>query len=84
MLDKMGDMFKMMQKMQHLMKDENFRNFVSHPKVREVMKDPELQSHMKSQNFSSLMSHPKFSSLMRDPEIAQLISKLDLKKLSGS
>lgn len=70
----MTDQFKMMQK---LMQDENFRAFISHPKVREVFMDPEFQTIMKSKDAQKMMTHPKFSSLMRDPEVAQLIAKLN-------
>jgi len=78
---KMGDMMKQMQLMQKLMKDDNFKALMAHPKVQELLKDPEFREAIKGQDFSALQSHPKFSGVMSDPELVKLISKLNLQDL---
>ena len=78
----MGDMMAAFGKMQTLLKDENFRNFISHPKVRELFGDPEIAILSQSRDFAGLFAHPKLQSLMTDPEIRGLISKLDLKQVT--
>jgi hypothetical protein len=66
---------------QKLMQDENFKAFVSHPRVQDLFQDPEFKEVAQTRDFSKIMMHPKFSTLMRDPEIAPLLAKLDLKNL---
>lgn len=72
------EQFKLMQR---LMKDENFRAFIGHPKVQELFKDPEIQAAMKSNNPAAIMNHPKLLALRGDPELAQIIPKLNFKDL---
>ncbi|MBU3758442.1 MAG: hypothetical protein FGM27_00720 [Candidatus Omnitrophica bacterium] len=62
----MADQLKMAHK---LMKDENFRNLMAHPKMQELMKDPEFQRLAREQNFARLTAYPKFAALLRDPEL---------------
>lgn len=81
MFGKMGDMMKQLQLVQKLMKDENFKAFISHPKMQELIKDPEFMVLMKKQDMTALQRHAKFGSVMRDPEILALIQKVDFKKL---
>ena len=73
-------MFRKLQMIQSLMADENFKAFISHPKVQEVFKDLEFKELAKSQDFSRILSDPKFAVLMRDPELAALMAKIDPKK----
>ena len=70
----MADQFQLMQR---LMKDENFKAFMSHPKVQEVFRDPEFQEILKTKDQAKIMTYPKLLSLMQDPQIASLMSKLD-------
>lgn len=74
----MMDQFQMMQK---LMKDENFKAFIMHPKIQELLKDPEFQELMKSQDMGKMMNHPKFTAFREDAELASLASRLNLKNL---
>ena len=83
MFGKMKDMMQQFQMMQKLMKDENFKAFITHPKVQELLKDPEFQDLIKSQDMSKIMTHPKFSAFREDSELAALASKLNLKDLQG-
>jgi hypothetical protein len=76
MFDKMRDMAGQFGMMQKLMQDENFKAFISHPKVQELFKDPEFKEIAKTREFSKIAGHPKFAALMRDPELAQLMAKL--------
>ena len=78
MFDKMKDFAAQMQMMQKLMKDENFRNFISHPKIQALLKDPEFQEALKKQDPSKLLENPRFAALRQDPEVAALASKLNL------
>ncbi len=83
MFDKMHGMLDQLKVMQRMMKDENFRAFISHPKMQELLKDPEFRELMKSQDMAKLAAHPKFSSFLHDPELAELIKKIDPKKFMG-
>ena len=78
MFGKVKGMMDQMQLFQKLMKDENFKAFISHPKIQELLKDPEFQEMLKSQNMSKMMNHPKFSALREDKELAGLAAKLNL------
>jgi hypothetical protein len=72
---------ELFQMFQRLMKDEPFRAFLSHPKVQELMKDPEFQEIIKTQDRLRLLKHPRFVSLQADPEVAGLLSRLDFQSL---
>ena len=82
MLSQMKDMAGQFQIVQRLMGDPHFKAFISHPKVQEVFCDPEFKEIAGQKNFSRILSHPKFAALMKDPEAAQLMAKIDLKKLN--
>ncbi len=77
MFGKMQDMMKQMQMIQKLMKDDNFKALISHPKVQALLKDPEFQAVMKSQDTAKIGTHPKLASLMRDPEVGPLLAKVN-------
>ena len=83
MLGKMNDLMKQMQMAQQLMKDENFKTFMSHPKIQSVFMDPEFQAILKTQDQTKILSHPRLAGLKNDPEVAALLAKLDFKKLMG-
>lgn len=76
-------MFDKLQAMQRLMQDENFKAFISNPKVQTLFRDPEFKQVAQTQDFMKIVSHPKFMELMRDPELAQLMAKIDPKKYMG-
>lgn len=69
------------QLMQKLMKDENFRKFMMHPKVQELFKDPEFMEAMKNKDAAKLMGNPKIREFQADPELRELMGKLDLGQL---
>lgn len=75
-------MFKQLQMMHKLMQDENFKAFVSHPKVQELFRDPEFKDVAKSRDFAKISSHPKFLEMARDPELSQLLLKIDPKRFT--
>ncbi len=77
MFDGMKNMAAQMQMMQKLMKDDNFRAFVSHPKIQELLKDPEFKDIAKSRDFTQIATHPKFATLMKDPELSSLLMKIN-------
>ncbi|HXV27658.1 MAG TPA: hypothetical protein VD913_01700 [bacterium] len=81
MFNKMSNMMEQMKLVQKLMKDENFKAFMSHPKVQEVFRDPEFQEILKSKDSGKIMAHPKLAALMQDPEVAALLSKLNPQNL---
>ncbi|MSR78375.1 MAG: hypothetical protein EXS63_09175 [Candidatus Omnitrophica bacterium] len=81
MFDKMNGFMKQMQLMQKLMKDENFKSFMSHPKIQSVFMDPSFQEILKTQDQTQIINHPKLAALKNDPEVAGLLSRLDFKKL---
>ena len=78
MFGKLNGMMGNFQMMQKLMQDENFKAFISHPKVRELFKDEEFKEVAKTKDFSKILSHPKFAALMQDPELASLMAKINL------
>ena len=80
MFDKMKDMMGQMKMMQELMRDENFKTFISHPRVQELFRDPEFKVVAASRDFSKIAAHPKFMELARDPELSQLLLKIDPKR----
>ena len=77
MFDKMKDMMGNMQMMQRMMQDENFRTFVSHPKVQQLFCDPEFKEVAKARDFSRIAAHPKFMALSQDPELAAMMLKIN-------
>ena len=81
MFGKMNDFMKQIQLVQKLMKDENFKAFLSHPKIQAAMMDPTFQESLKTQDPAQILNHPKLASLKNDPEVVTLLSKLDFKKL---
>ncbi len=76
MFGKFGGMMEQMKLLQKLMQDENFRKFMSHPKVQELFKEPEFQEIMKTKDFAKMSAYPKFAELMKDPELAALLQKI--------
>lgn len=83
MFGNMKNMMQQIQMAQKLMKDENFKAFMAHPKVKSVFADPEFQTVMKSNDAQKIMTHPKLASLKGDPELAELLKKVDFKGLFG-
>jgi len=81
MLEPFKDKMKQMGMLQRLMKDENFKAFISHPRVQEVFKDPEVQAIMKSGDMTKISANPRFNALMMDPEVAPLLAKINPKDL---
>lgn len=77
MFDKMKGMMDQFQLMQRLMQDDNFKAFISHPKVQDLFKDPEFKEVAKSKDFARIMAHPKFAELMKDPQLASLMAKIN-------
>ena len=78
MFGKLNGMMGNFQMMQKLMQDENFKAFISHPKVQELFKDEEFKEVAKTRDFSKIFSHPKFVALMREPELSSLMAKINL------
>ncbi len=70
-------MFDKIQAMHKLMKDENFRAFVSHPKVQTLFRDPEFKDVAKSRDFAKIAMHPKFVQLAQDPDVSKLLLKIN-------
>ena len=79
MFDKMKDMMGQFQMMQKLMKDDNFKSFISHPKVQELFRDPEFKEIAKTRDFAKIVASPKFMALMKDPELSSLMAKINPK-----
>lgn len=78
MFDHLKSTFDQIQTFQRLMKDENVKALLSHPKVQEVFQDPEFQKIVMEKNLFKIGSHPKFAVLMQDPEVRNLVQKLNL------
>ncbi len=78
MFGQLNGMMGNFQMMQKLMRDENFKVFISHPKVQELFKDEEFKEVAKTKDFSKILSHPKFAVLMQDSELASLMAKINL------
>jgi hypothetical protein len=69
-----ADQFQVIQK---LMKDENFKAFIGHPKVQALFKDGEFKEVAQTRDFAKILAHPKFKELMTDPELAGLMAKIN-------
>lgn len=78
MFGKMKSMAAQMQMMQKLMKDENFKALIEHPKMQELLRDPEFIELMKTKDFEKASGNPKIAALKNDPELLQLISKVQM------
>ena len=76
MFDKFKDMMGQFQLLQRLTKDENFKAFMTHPKVQELLCDPDFQELIKIKDRAKLSAQPKFAALMGEPELASLAAKL--------
>ncbi len=81
MFDKMKGALEQIQKMQALLRDENFKALFGHPKVRELFSDKEFVQAMQSKDIAKLVGHQKFNEVLKDPEVSALMSKVDLAKL---
>jgi hypothetical protein len=81
MLGQIKDVMSQFQMMQKLMKDENFKAFISHPRVQELFRDPEFKEVAKTRNFGKILASPQFMGLMRDPELATLMMKINPREL---
>jgi len=77
----LGDSIKNIGKIQKLMKDDNFKSFIDHPDVKEMMSDKDFQQAVKSKNYMMLMQNPKLVKLMQDPEMQARLSKLNIDDL---
>ena len=77
MFDRMKGMMGQMQMMQALMKDENFKAFISHPRVQELFRDPEFKEVAGARDFGRIAAHPRFVEVTRDPEVAALLVKIN-------
>lgn len=80
MFEKFKGMAGQLQMMQKMMQDEDFKVFISHPKIQALFQDPEFKDTAKTRDFAKIAANPKFASMMMDPEVAQLVAKLDPKK----
>ena len=78
MFGKMKDMAAQMQMIQKLMKDENFKALIAHPRMQELMKDPDFLELMKTKDFQKAASNPKLAGLKNDPELLELMSRVQL------
>ena len=78
MFGKMKDMSAQMQMVQKLMKDENFKALIAHPRMQELMKDPDFLELMKTKDFQKAASNPKLAGLKNDPELLELMSRVQL------
>ena len=83
MFGQMKDVMGRFQMMQKLMQNEDFKAFISHPKVKALFHDPEFKEVAKTQDFSKILTHPKFALLTRDPQVAALMAKINPQELLG-
>lgn len=74
-------MMQQLQAAQRLMKNEPFRELMSHPKVQELFRDPEFLTLVKAQDMAKITTHPKLAALIRDPDVAALFSKINPQSL---
>lgn len=82
MFDSQKNWLGQFEKMKQWLKDEDFRAFLSHPKVQELLKDDEFRKTLEEKNMFKLMANPKISALMSDPETRSFMMKLHSKSLS--
>lgn len=81
MFDHIGKIMGNFQLINRLMKDENFKALMMHPKFRGLMSDSAFQEILKTRDTQKINNHPKMLELMRDAEFKTLISKIDFKTL---
>ena len=81
MFGKMKEMAGQFQMMQKMMQNEDFKAFVSHPKVQALFSDPDFKVVAKTRDFGKISKHPKFLAMAKDPEVATLMTKINPKDL---
>jgi hypothetical protein len=62
-----------------LAKDENFRKFLTHPKVQELMADPEFKRAVQSKDMLQLISNKRFTEIMKDPQVREALKQVNQK-----
>ncbi len=77
MFEKLKGAMKQFQMVQRLMKDDNFRALMSHPKVQELFRDPQFLEALKTQDPTTIQGNPKLAALMNDPDLAALMATFD-------
>ena len=82
MFDKMRTAMQQLQMMQRLMKDEQFKPLITHPKMQAILKDPEFHALVKAQNAGAITA--RLAPLAQDPELAPLLKKLNPQTLFQS
>ena len=83
MFDKLKGAVNQLQLLQRLMKDEQFKTLMAHPKIQAVLMDQEFQKLVKARDTAKIAAYPKFAALLRDPEVAPLLAKLNPQQLLG-
>ena len=84
MFGKFHEMMNQMQALQRMMKDENFKTLMSHPKIQELLKDPDFQGAVRSQDMAKIATHPKLQELLQDPELSAKMKKMDPRMFGAS
>lgn len=75
----MEDLQQVMKIMKQLASADKVKHFLEHPKVRDLLQDPQFQQIAAKKDFMKLLSHPKFNDLMKDPEIQKLSEEISQK-----
>ena len=67
--------WQQLQLFQRLMKDDNVKALLSHPKFQTFMRDPAFQAVVKTKDAAKIAA--RLAPLRRDPELGPLLSKID-------
>lgn len=69
---------KLQKKIAH---DPAIQALLKHPKIKVLLKDPELRKKAKAGDVMSILADKRVNQVLADPQIRALIKKIDIKKL---
>jgi F0F1-type ATP synthase delta subunit len=78
-IDKDDTILENFEQLLQFAKDENFKKFLSHPKVQKLMSDETFKKAVVEKNIFKLMSNEEFVTLLKDPEVREALEKLSRK-----
>ena len=75
----LGNFFQNFDDLVKLSKDEEFRKFISNPKVQALMKNEEFKHAVQEKNMSKLVANKEFTEIMSDPEVRSVLEGMQKK-----
>lgn len=74
-----GGLFRNFDDLLKFSRNENFRKFLTDPRVQSLMANQEFKKAVQEKNVFKLMTNPEFTELLKDPEIRAALEGLHRK-----